>query len=107
MRRAILTVAATITLVATGTASGVALSNVIQVRSGDQIIVNKNLRCLVGASGIVCGGAGNARISAEVRSDGQIVILVRPTPHGVYPAMVIQRAECNGAGRCNLVVGAN
>lgn len=104
MRGRIITIAAAISLVTASAAGAVAINNVVHVHSGDQIIVNKNLGCFVGPSNIVCGGAGSSRISADIRSDGEIVIQAQPTPHGVYPEMFIKKAECNTTGDCDLVL---
>jgi len=107
VRGRVITIVAAISLVTVGAAGAVAVNTVVHVRSGDQIIANKNLGCLVGPSNIVCGGAGNSRISANIRSDGEIVIQAQPTPHGVYPEMFIKKAECNRAGVCDLVLARN
>lgn len=107
MRGRIITIVAAISLVTVTVAGAVAVDNVVHVRSGDQIIVNKNLGCFVGPSNIVCGGAGNSRISADIRSDGEIVIQAQPTPHAVYPEMFIKKAECDAAGVCDLVLARN
>lgn len=105
MRGRAITVRAAISLVAAGAAGAVAINTVFHVRSGDRVIVNKDLGCFVGPSDIVCGGAASSRISADIRSDGEIVIQAQPTPHGVYPEMVMKRAECSAAGACDLVLG--
>lgn len=54
-RRKTIIIAAAISLIAVGAAGAVAVDNVVHVRSGDRIIVNKNLGCFVGPSNIVCG----------------------------------------------------
>lgn len=90
-----------------GAAGAVGVSRIVHVQSGDNIIVSKNLRCYVASSSeISCGGAAVSRITADIRSDGKILILVSPTPHGVYPLMSIQRAVCSSSsGACYLLVG--
>lgn len=104
--RTIIAVAA-ISLVVAGAAGAgaVAVGSVVHVHNGDRVIVNNSLSCFVGASDIVCGGAASSRINADIRTDGEVVILVRPTPHGVYPQMFVKRAECNTASVCHLVLG--
>jgi hypothetical protein len=85
-------------------AGAVAGGSAIQAHTGDQIVINKNLRCLVDRpTSIVCGGAAGAHVSAEVSANGQIVILAQPTPHGIYPVLYIDRALC-GTSPCRLVV---
>ena len=91
-------------LATTGAASSLTASKVVHVHSGDRVVVNNNLGCFVGPSNIVCGGSQTSRISADIRTDGEIVIQAQPTPHGVYPEMFIKRAECTAAGVCDLVV---
>ena len=105
MRGRIIMGVAAISLIAAGAAGAVVANRVIQVRSGDRIVVNKNLGCFVGPSNIVCGGAGASRISADVQSSGEIVIQVQPTPHGVYPDLFIEKAECGSTSVCHLVLG--
>lgn len=107
MKGRILAVVGVISLVTAGATAGAAVDRVVHVRSGDRVVVNKNLGCYVGPSSIVCGGEGKSRISADVRSDGEIVIQAQPTPHGVYPEMFIKKAECNAAGVCDLVLSRN
>ncbi len=106
MRGRIIMVIAAVSLIAVGAAGAVVVNRVILVRSGDQITVNKNLRCFVGTpNDIACGGASNRRISADITSSGEIVILAEPTPHGVAPLLFIDRAICNSkTGGCSLVV---
>jgi hypothetical protein len=106
VRRRIITVAVTLSLVMAGAAGAVGVNHIVHVQSGDNIIVNTSLRCYVGSGDISCGGAAASRIGADIQSDGKILILVSPTPHGVYPLMSIQRAVCaRPAGICYLVVG--
>ncbi len=105
MKGRITLVVAAIALIATGAAGAVAAGSVFHVRSGDRIVVNKNLGCFVAPSNIICGGAASSHISADIRSDGEIVIQAQPTPHGVYPEMFVKRAECRAAGGCDLVLG--
>jgi hypothetical protein len=102
-----LTVAvAALLLIAVGSAGAVADGRIIHVTSGDRIVVNKNLSCSVASGGIVCGGATRAHLNAEIRSDGQVVVLAQPTPHGVSPVLTIKRAACGKPGApCDLVVG--
>jgi hypothetical protein len=73
-------------------------------------VISKNLGCFVqGPTVITCGGAASGpvtgHVSALIRANGQIVILVQPTPHGIYPALYIDRAECNvNTSPCHLVM---
>jgi len=89
-----------------GTA-GAFTNGVIQVGSGDRVVVNKNLGCFVALGQIVCGGASQSRISAAIRSNGEIVIQVQPTPHGVYPKLFIKKAVCSSTSTCHLVYGSS
>lgn len=104
MKRSIIAGTATFALVAAGGAAGAAATGIVHVHSGDRVIVDRNLGCFVGSSDIVCGGAGTAKISADVRSNGEIVVQFDPTPHGTFPALFVERAVCSAAtGTCRLV----
>jgi hypothetical protein len=96
---------AVISLAAVHVTGAAAPTQVIHVQAGDRIAVNRNLGCLVTTASIVCGGAATSRISADVRSSGEIVVQVQPTPHGVYPFLSVRRAECSATSGCNLVLG--
>jgi hypothetical protein len=98
MKGWVVVVIAAASLTIAATAGAVVESRVIQARTGDQIVISKNLRCLVDRpTSIVCGGATSAHVSAEVRASGQIVIEVQPTPHGIYPVLYVDKAVCDTA----------
>ena len=105
MRVTITISVAAIALATAGAASSLTAGKVVHVRSGDRVVVNNNLGCFVASNSIVCGGSQTSRISADIHTNGEIVIQVQPTPHGVYPEMFIKRAECTAAGVCDLVLG--
>lgn len=103
-RRTVLCVAA-IALAAAGAANAISVGGrVIHVQAGDRIVVNKSLGCLVEPSEIVCGGASRSKVSADVRSSGEIVIQIQPDPHGAYPGLFVDGAKCNSSGVCHLVL---
>ena len=102
MKRALLAVAALAALIFAGAAAAMA-TGLIMARSGDQIVVGHNLRCFVGAASISCGG--RAKISAEIKSNGEIDIISSPDPRAAILTMSIRQASCTTLGRpCSLSV---
>ena len=102
MKKALVAIAALAVFIFAGAATAMA-TGLIMAHDGDQIVVGHNLRCSVGVASISCGGRG--KISAEIKSNGEIDIISSPDPRAAILRMSIRQAACTTLGKpCALSV---